>query len=186
MSYFKKQWRKMWRKPVETPKEKRLRIVTSILWSTLIIWAIIPGSTVIYKAEAEVEVKPMSTQEMITLYSNEYGVDKNLIYSVMMCESGGIHVIGDSGKAVGQFQFWNETWERYSRKFNQEFGTNEKFDKNSLHDQIKLASWVFSLGEDARREWTTYRSIQNGGIYKFYSSSLKKHSVVKCSMQTMK
>jgi len=94
MSYLTKQWRKMWKKPVETPKQKRLRIVTSVLWSTLIIWAIIPGSTVIYKAEAEApqvqEVK-LETKEQMVEYINkvaaENGLSAQRMIDIISCEN---------------------------------------------------------------------------------------------------
>lgn len=173
----------MWRKPVETPKEKRLRIVTSVLWATLIIWAIVPGSTVIYKAEAEVE-PPKTDKEMIIYYANIYGSDPQMIYDVYMAESNGnCRAVGDGGRAKSCFQYFPETWERYSKKFNQTFGTNERFDIHSLHDNVKLTSWVFSLGETEKSEWTTYVCFKKGGVYKFYSRVNKKSYILTCNAE---
>lgn len=84
----------MWLKPIETPKEKRFRIVLSTLWASLIIWAIIPGSTVIYKAEAEapqvVEVKIETKEQMLELVKEtavKYGVSATLMTKIISCEN---------------------------------------------------------------------------------------------------
>jgi len=114
--------------------------------------------------------------ELINRFALEYGVDHNLALSVAKCESGlKPTTSGDGGKANGVFQYWKPTFERHSKEF------GEELNYESPYDQIKLAMWAFSKGY--AREWTTYRAIQNGGVYSFYSRSLGKHFTVRCKIE---
>lgn len=127
------------------------------------------------------EEPQLTTKDYFILYGNKYNVDPELLYDVMMCESSGeVTSKGDGGRSRSYFQYFDETWKRYSKKYNETYGTNDTFDLWSIHDNVKLTAFAFSLGEDARREWTTYRALKNGGVYSFYSRVNKRHYTVYC------
>jgi soluble lytic murein transglycosylase-like protein len=133
------------------------------------------------KADYEVVEEQPTTQDLIRLYAKEYGSDPEMLYDVLMHESGGnAYAVGDGGRAKSYFQYFDETWNRYVKRYNQTFGSNEKFDRYSIHDNIKLTAWVFSLSDTERNEWTTYRCLKNGGKYTFYSRIHKKKMTITC------
>lgn len=113
---------------------------------------------------------------LIKLYSEKYQVDKNVLIKMAECESNfKQNTYGDKNNAFGLYQFWNETWHRHSIKY---FG--HELDKNSVVDQIMLASAAISGGDG--NEWTSYRAIKNGGSYTFYYKLEKRYVTVYCKI----
>lgn len=127
----------------------------------------------------------MSEKEKAVYYLNKYGEEYNSnmgeLLGVVLCESNNeMSKKGDMKNSVylakGIGQYHQETWERHSKMS----GFNG--DINSLKDQAKQLAWTFSDNgtESMRREWTTYRAIKNGGVYKFHSTLLNKEFTVRC------
>jgi len=147
----------------------------------ILVAAYIPQNLIALDAPAKV-VEP-TLEETILKYSTQYGSNPDVLYSVMMCESGGKWIKGDFRKdtyhSFGQFQYFTETWNRYSKQF------GEELDINSAHDQIKLTAWVYSLGESQKSEWTTYVAIKKGGTYSFWSKFHQKNFTVKCPLKKL-
>lgn len=97
--------------------------------------------------------------EVIERYAIEYGVDKNLLYSIIKCESHfNQNAVGLAGE-VTMAQFLPTTFEGQAKKM------GEQLDIKSYHDAIKLTAYSLSIGDG--KLWTTYRAIQNGGTYTF-------------------
>lgn len=124
---------------------------------------------------------------LIKRYTAKFHSSTDTVYSVMMCEGG---LDGKSGDfrdgayhSFRWFAYFTETWERYSQKYRDTFGVEDEFDINSLHDQVKLTSWIYSLEEVNKEEWTTYRAIKNGGTYTFYSKFHKKWFTIFCTLK---
>lgn len=127
--------------------------------------------------EATEPPKELTIEETIAKYSQIYGAPERLLYSMAMCESNlNPNIKGDSGLAVGLFQYHDGTWNRMSSYM------GETLDKYSWHDQIKLTAWVAANRPDRLREWTSYVAIQKGGTYSFYSKLLKRNFTVHCKM----
>lgn len=123
--------------------------------------------------ETEISPADITIDGQIDYYSNLYGADKQIVSKVIQCESKGNHsAVGDSGLSRGIGQFQKPTFINLSNKL------GEELDYNSSHDQIKLMTW--SIANGYGNNWTSYRAIQNGGSYSFYSSQLKKHFTVIC------
>ncbi len=183
---IKKKWKAMWKRPVQTPEMKRDRILVITL---VVFYYIVFGtsSTMFYKASANdeplqvIEIRDLTSKDYIKTYAKEFGVDSELLYDVMMCESMGKKVKGDGGLSLNEFQWQIPTWSMYEKMYSKEFGET-KFDIHSLHDQSKLTAYAFSKGESARNMWTAYRAIKNGGTYSFYSKQLKGHYTAKCDV----
>ena len=126
----------------------------------------------------EIKITDLSYQAQIDYFSDLFGVDNSLVKGMVQCESinWNPQAKGDykNGKplAFGLFQYHKETFERHSKKF------GEELDYYSSYDQIKLGTWAIANGYG--REWTSYRAIENGGTYSFYSNLLEKHFTAKC------
>ena len=111
----------MWKRPVQTPEMKRDRILIVTL---IVFYYIVFGtsSTLLYKASANdeplqvIEIKDLTDKDYIRLYAKEFGVDSELLYDVMMCESMGKKVKGDGGLSLNEFQWQKPTWEREQRQ----------------------------------------------------------------------
>lgn len=126
--------------------------------------------------EAEAPKGELTAQGYVALYAAENNIDQNLAISMMMCESKGKQeAVGDGKRATGIFQYWNDTWTRHSLKY---FG--QVLDKNSIMDQAKVATAAIAGGDG--REWTSYRSIMNGGTYTFYYKLEQRYITVKCKL----
>lgn len=108
------------------------------------------------RTEAEPEqIKEPTPKELISLYALKYGAVETQLLKVAKCESGfnpnAFHKNdGGNGKhSVGIFQFQESTFLTWEKKL------GEDLDYYSYHDQIKLASFMFSKGQ--QKQWTCYR-----------------------------
>lgn len=114
-------------------------------------------------------------EEKVNQFSNIYNVDPKLVSKIIQCESQFDHdALGDGGQAFGVMQYHKASFQRHAKLM------GEELDYYSTHDQIKLSVWAIANGH--AREWTSFRAIQNGGVYSFYSKKLKKHYTVKCKL----
>ena len=124
---------------------------------------------ILVQEEPQVILTPI---EMVDKYAIQYGVNQTIFKKVMYCESGGKPAPkghNDGGRAYGIMQFHRPTFDSYSKKL------GEKLDYKSYNDQIKLAAYMFSIGE--ANHWTAYRALMNGGVYIFTDRSGKTHTV---------
>jgi hypothetical protein len=130
------------------------------------------------KSTDELHINPLdlSKEQQVVYFSDLYGGDSQIALSVMECESSGSHSAkGDGGRSNGIFQFQKSSFERMEKDF------GEDLNYTSEYDQIKLASWALA-NPKYQREWTSYRAISNGGKYSFYSSQMKRHYTIYCSL----
>ena len=106
-----------------------------------------------FRAEAEAPERKMTLAETVMYHASLNGVDPDLAYSMMMCESKGKqNTKGDYNRATGIFMYWTDTWNRHSLKY---FG--KVLDINSSDDQALVATAAIAGGDG--REWTSYRAI---------------------------
>ena len=116
---------------------------------------------------AERSKYPVQYKEFVEKYSDEYGVPKNVIYSVIKCESEfDSSLLSDDGK-IGLMQVSPETLEAYKEEL------HDPYDKGMLYDPetnikygtyrlskmyLKLGTWrsvfaAMSAGEETVLEW---------------------------------
>lgn len=153
-------------------------LVAFFTLSNVAIAYIADKTTLTYVKESTVT---LTIEDYLQTYGELYGVDPNILYAVMMCESrGNPKSIGDGGRSKSYFQYMDETWNRYTKKYQETFGVTDTFDLYSIHDNAKLTAFVFSLGESSRNEWTCYRALARGGKYTFYSRINDKWFTVYC------
>jgi hypothetical protein len=134
-------------------------------------------SVKVSNAEApQVPLQEQSSAEIVRHFTNLYGSDYDLVMSVLFCESNFRMVPGDGGKSYGHAQYFKETFTRHSKALGEDLNYESSF------DQLKLISFDYSYSEAYRKEWTTYRAIQNGGTYIFTDRNGITHTV-KCQLK---
>lgn len=129
-----------------------------------------------YAEELSINPQLLTIEQQIVYFSTLYGADSNIVLKVMECESGGNHqVTGDGGRSNGIFQFQRSTFNRMEKILGEDLNYDSQF------DQVKLASFALSKPELAR-EWSSFRSIKNGGKYSFWSNQMQRHYTVYCKL----
>lgn len=115
-----------------------------------------------------------SIPDLFTKYSTQYGISEQLIKKVANCESSfSPKAINHSDNSQGLMQFQPQTFYTYAKKISIANPSIWNADQ-----QVHVAAYMFSIGQG--KQWTTYRAIQNGGSYTFYSKQLKKWITVYC------
>lgn len=94
----------------------------------------------------------LSPVEYVDKYASQYQIDASVLKKVMWCESSNNpNAVGDHGLAKNVMQFHKTTFDSYSDKL------GESLDYDSYKDQIKLAAYMFSIGQE--KHWTCYSKI---------------------------
>ena len=110
-----------------------------------------------YAQAPDAPLKDKSIKEQVEYWGNYYKIDSSMMMKVIKCESNfnkDCIAWNDGGKgkhSVGILQFQESTFLRYEKKL------GEDLDYYSTYDQIKLASYMWSLGQ--QRQWTCYRML---------------------------
>lgn len=138
---------------------KSLKIIFPVIAIAILLTSIEYGKKTQYLqvkdeeviAEAIPEI-PLSPVEYADKYAAQYKVDASLLKKVMWCESSNNpKAIGDGGLAKNVMQFHKPTFDSYSNKL------GEELSYDSYKDQIKLAAYMFSIGE--AHHWTCYKKV---------------------------
>ena len=128
------------------------------------------------KIKTHQRVVEQTIPQMIQEIAPRFGVDPKIISIVSKCESGWKVVEHDGGHGNGITGLHKATFKLYLKKY--ELKHNETLNYDSSYDQLKMMSYMFSIGQ--ARQWTAYRAYMNGGTYSFYSKLLKKHFTARC------
>lgn len=118
--------------------------------------------------------KVLSIQETIVKQAIFYAAPEKKLTLMFRCESQfNQAAIGAEGE-IGVAQYKQGTFDKLSKLM------GETLDIHSYSDQIKLTSWVSVHAPSEMQNWTTWRAIQNGGVYTFTSQKTKKKYTVIC------
>lgn len=118
---------------------------------------IAPSSITSQAVEAPIVPEIDQIHAYIAKYSMEYGINPYQLKKTIQCESQfnpraiNYHDGGKGKHSVGILQFQRTTFDGYSKKM------GEKLDYYSYHDQIKVASYMWSNGQ--QRQWTCARNL---------------------------
>jgi soluble lytic murein transglycosylase-like protein len=111
----------------------------------------------IAQAQAPAPIIPSTIQGQIAYYANIYGSNSQQLLAVAKCESNFNPVaVGDHGYAFSIYQFHRDTFTRFAMLYQSEYG-GTLLQYSNPQDQIKLAAYMFSLGQSTRENWTCYR-----------------------------
>jgi len=148
----------------------------------LILLSVVAKANIDVKNQEVIEVayieKEKTVDEMIFEIAPLFNQDPFLIKKIIYCESSGKISSHDGGRGTNITGIHDTTFDYWLKEYTKE--TGETLNKDSSYDQIKMMSFAFSLGEDYRRQWTTYRAYINGGTYTFYSSLMGRTYTSTC------
>lgn len=132
-----------------------MKILITIALLGVVFLSYLPAQAKIVNAPT-LPPKPLSPQEVIIKYANQYGVSSNELLSVAKCESRlspNPKGYNDGGHAFGIYQFHKSTFDTFSKQM------GEQLDYYSYSDQTKLAAYMFSKG--LQNNWTCYEKVIN-------------------------
>ena len=73
-------------------------------------------------------------------YAEQYNISEDYFYRLAKCESGlDPNAVGDKGKVIFIFQWWQKSWDFYNRKFKTDL------DRENWKHQIEMSAKVISL-----------------------------------------
>jgi soluble lytic murein transglycosylase-like protein len=92
-----------------------------------------------------------SNYDLVTFYAKQYGVNVSLAHCIANAESAyQSGAVGDSGKAVGVYQFHHATWRGWRKKM----GRSTKDTRFVAKDNIETAMFVMSKG--GYKNWSPF------------------------------
>ncbi len=144
---------------LESVKKAIKRVMYAIL--SLVVSLPIVFSRNIATAQAPAPVIPGDVRGQISYYANVYSSNEKELLKVADCESSFSPLsVGDHGLARGVYQFHPGTFVLFAGMYMKRFG-GEPLQYGDTQDQIRLASWMFTLGKSTKRNWSCWS--------KFYS-----------------
>src|SRR3990167_2231431 len=76
----------------------------------------------------------------LSSYAQSYNISEDYFYRLAKCESKfDVDILGDKGKALGLFQWWEKSWKHYNKKFKTDL------DRTNWKHQIEMSAKVISL-----------------------------------------
>ena len=124
-------------------------------------WKEVFAGGVIKKAQAEELSMYQQIHNYILTMSDIYGANRIEMIGTSNCESDwikrpeyAITAIGDKGKAYGLWQFWEKTFDRWSKE-----SKMPQLKYKNWQDQTRLAAWAFSKGERYKDDWVCYTKM---------------------------
>lgn len=110
---------------------------------------IVKAEEVTVQEEPQLPLTPIQAADK---YTKQYGVDPVIFKKVMFCESSNNpDAVGDHGLARNVMQFHKPTFDSYAKLY------GKQLSYDSYEDQIELAAWMFSNGE--QHHWTCYSTV---------------------------
>lgn len=145
------------------------KLITISLIALLVAISVSPQ-----RIEADIPSKPLTIQETIVKQVVYYAASEKKLTALLRCESHfNQDVIGAEGE-IGVGQFKQGTFDYLSDLM------GETLNIHSYADQIKLIAWTSVNTPKEMNHWTTWRALQNGGIYTFTSKKTGKTYTVTC------
>lgn len=146
------------------------RIITTVFIALAVAISASP-----LEIDADIAPKPLTVQETIVKQATYYAAPVKKMTALFRCESHfNQHLIGEEGE-IGIAQYKKGTFITMSNAM------GEKLDINSWSDQIKLTTWVWANHPEWMRQWTTWRALENGGVYTFTSRQTGKTYTIVCN-----
>src|SRR3990167_7457892 len=79
-------------------------------------------------------------QLWLSSYAKKYNISEDYFYRLAKCESNfDVDILGDKGKALGLFQWWEKSWNHYNRLY------RTKLERDNWKDQVAMSAKVISL-----------------------------------------
>ena len=120
---------------------------------------------IVFKDKIQRIFYPKSYEEFVSIYSDEYGVDENLVFAVIKAESNFKEDAVSHKDALGLMQIMKETAEDVARKYNIEidFNNSEKEILN-VQNNIKIGTKYLAVLLEKYKNKEVAVAAYNAGI----------------------
>lgn len=148
---------------VEKGENERLKNKKILVCGLIILILIV--FLIVFKNKIQRIFYPKSYEEFVSMYSDEYGVDENLIFAVIKAESNFQEDAVSHKDALGLMQIMKETAEDVARKYNIEidFNNSEKEILN-VQNNIKIGTKYLAVLLEKYKNKEVAVAAYNAGI----------------------
>lgn len=148
---------------VEKGENERLKNKKILVCGLIILILIV--FLIVFKNKIQRIFYPKSYEEFVSIYSDEYGVDENLVFAVIKAESNFQEDAVSHKDALGLMQIMKETAEDVARKYNIEidFNNSEKEILN-VQNNIKIGTKYLAVLLEKYKNKEVAVAAYNAGI----------------------
>ena len=148
---------------VEKGENERLKNKKILVCGLVILILIV--FLIIFKDKIQKIFYPKTYEEFVSIYSDEYGVDENLIFAVIKAESNFQEDAVSHKDALGLMQIMKETAEDVARKYNIEidFNNSEK-EILKIQNNIKIGTKYLAVLLEKYKNKEVAVAAYNAGI----------------------
>ena len=148
---------------VEKGENERLKNKKILVCGLIILILIV--FLIVFKNKIQRIFYPKSYEEFVSMYSDEYGVDENLVFAVIKAESNFQEDAVSHKDALGLMQIMKETAEDVARKYNIEidFNNSEKEILN-VQNNIKIGTKYLAVLLEKYKNKEVAVAAYNAGI----------------------
>jgi len=148
---------------VEKGENERLKNKKILVCGLIILILIV--FLMVFKNKIQRIFYPKSYEEFVSMYSDEYGVDENLVFAVIKAESNFQEDAVSHKDALGLMQIMKETAEDVARKYNIEidFNNSEKEILN-VQNNIKIGTKYLAVLLEKYKNKEVAVAAYNAGI----------------------
>ena len=148
---------------VEKGENKRLKNKKILVCGLIILILIV--FLIVFKDKIQRIFYPKSYEEFVSIYSDEYGVDKNLVFAVIKAESDFQEDAVSHKDALGLMQIMKETAEDVARKYNIEIDfNNSEREILNVQNNIKIGTKYLAVLLEKYKSIEVAVAAYNAGI----------------------
>ena len=148
---------------VEKGENERLKNKKILVCGLIILILIV--FLIVFKDKIQRIFYPKSYEEFVSMYSDEYGVDENLIFAVIKAESNFQEDAVSHKDALGLMQIMKETAEDVARKYNIEIDfNNSEREILNVQNNIKIGTKYLAVLLEKYKNIEVAVAAYNAGI----------------------
>lgn len=148
---------------VEKGENERLKNKKILVCGLIILILIV--FLIVFKDKIQRIFYPKSYEEFVSIYSDEYGVDENLIFAVIKAESNFQEDAVSHKDALGLMQIMKETAEDVARKYNIEIDfNNSEREILNVQNNIKIGTKYLAVLLEKYKNIEVAVAAYNAGI----------------------
>lgn len=148
---------------VEKGENERLKNKKILVCGLIILILIV--FLIVFKDKIQRFFYPKSYEEFVSMYSDEYGVDENLIFAVIKAESNFQEDAVSHKDALGLMQIMKETAEDVARKYNIEIDfNNSEREILNVQNNIKIGTKYLAVLLEKYKNIEVAVAAYNAGI----------------------
>ena len=148
---------------VEKGENERLKNKKILVCGLIILILIV--FLIVFKIKIQRIFYPKSYEEFVSMYSDEYGVDENLIFAVIKAESNFQEDAVSHKDALGLMQIMKETAEDVARKYNIEIDfNNSEREILNVQNNIKIGTKYLAVLLEKYKNIEVAVAAYNAGI----------------------